>query len=274
MRNATCSTPGVVLRRLAPCLALFLVACHRLPDQVPVQVNVSSPAGSDVFASTLLVDGVPVGKLNEGGLFPSSLTVERPKGELRKFLGSTFAVRTTGACGTHDIPLGTLDPAYRTVPDATVADRVKDSKAYSVILKAPARKQVSLLVDRGRSKVSVRVGELEIKGEDRVNPYPVPIDGCAAPPPIVVDGKVVGVVDPNAVAQLVNVEPGVCHVLQPVVYGEDTTTKRPPVHFPAVPVLKLDEVPKHVLERAPASMRIRGADGTVTNEFIREPCRS
>lgn len=67
-------------------------------------------------------------------------------------------------------------------------------------------------------------------------------------------------------------EPGVCHVVEEVLYGDAKGSGSPPQHLPAEPVVKLAGVPSHVLERAPETKTVGKYGGTSTTELLRAPC--
>jgi hypothetical protein len=256
-------------------LGSLVVACARLPEQVPWQVEFTVESGRllDVWGAEVLADGKPVATM--GAENSEVIAVARgtsPKAELRQLMNATFSLRIAGACGPVELPLGQISPDWRALSDRQVAQRIADDGRFPLILsrlQLPARHD--LFVDRGGSAAVLEVGTVSIPRE--VKQKRLSLAGCAAKVPVTADGKLLGELDASAPGHLVTLEPGVCHVFEEVLYGSAKGTLGSQ-DLPADAVVTLPGAPDYFLERAPQSRTVsRQRQGAVHTELLRSNCR-
>jgi hypothetical protein len=263
-------------RLILAALAVALAACQKIPDEVPYEASIGElkePGGpyrvSMLDGVTLTVNGQPVAKLART---TSEVSIEAkwkgPKSALHETLQGRFALKGTGPCGPYEVPLES-DAYFKTATDEQIAAAFDARNAIQPSLKLDMPARHTVFVDWGGSQAkTVAVGSLSIASgtkEERLLAM-----GCKELPPVLVDGKQVGTLEPSAVAHLVTLEPGVCHVLQTIGYGNSETYA--PTHLAALPVVSLKDTPMDVLEEGPKTVRV-GGGGTSRTRLTREPCR-
>lgn len=257
---------------------ITLVACNRLPDQVPCRAivgNPEGPRGADALRRPLELeglevvhDGKPMATLTLGS---STVSVEgnftAPKDDVRGLLGGSWALRRQGACGPEDQALGLPPDMWRNMSEGDLAKRTKSDGALPIYLSMSAAPVPKVVVD-WQGATSITLGS-RVLAKGKKAWRELPTDACAAAPPIVIDGKQVGVLSTRALIQVVVPDAGACYVWQDVAYGTAQSGRHKLLRGEHVYVI--DELPDYLFERAPNEARTT-AKGTTRTELVRVPC--
>lgn len=273
------ASPKSALRVLLPLVSLALAAtgCRRLPETIPYQAIIVEKSGesgnyriTELVGAELALDGTKLGQIQQENTKVSvNVTWSGPKSELRSTLNGKYTVKATGPCGPFDLAAEGPPPNWKALTDGEIAKSIKDRKTFSIYLDVKMPPKHAIYIDRGAATGTLRIGPTTIEPGKKI--VDVVLGGCASAPTVTLDGAPIGALDLTARANLVTLEPNVCHVLADVAYGDKQTT-RPATYYPAKSVVSIAERPGYVLESAPSSLKLRGG-GTTTTELLRARCR-
>jgi hypothetical protein len=82
-----------------------------------------------------------------------------------------------------------------------------------------------IYVDWGEAQGTQTIGSATIEPGRKITK--LSFGGCRATRPVMFNGKSIGDIDFDAKATLITLEPGICHVVQEVGYGNEAATKAP-----------------------------------------------
>ncbi len=254
-------------------------ACHDPSNTITYRVSLrETGAPSEISAITrlagseLFLEGRSLGKLRvEDGKMAVALEWSGPKSEARQVAAGRFAVGTSGVCGAAKVPVDAPPDNLEATSDEALAKAVSAGGTLPILLHVRMPRTLPLYIDWGHARGALAVGTEKVEpGTQRVD---VVVEGCTSGPTVTLDGASLGALDVSTRGALVTVEPGVCHVLQDVAFGDPPVTKDA-VHLPAKGVVPLTHLASHFLKPASSSPDFgKGPKGAFTSELVREPCR-
>lgn len=242
-------------------IAVGATGCRpSVPEQLRYRVLLTESAA--VAGAAVMRQGARVGILSALG----DVEFNAPSSVRPSALGLTVAIATP--CGTRAVAV-----ELQLTPDADSDRSIGEAMARERVVLLRGRLPAGVggasavvLLDRGADTREVRIGEALISAPTRAT---LAAGDCGPSAPVRAGDEVIGTWHVGSAATFISLEP-VCHRLTTIGYG-DAVAGAPVVFHQRVRALR--EVPEHVLQPAPRSVRGGRYEGArYVRELVRTPC--